>query len=196
MRRISVSAFTLASLFLLGAMAAWACTNLATLNLSESAVSPGQTIDITGSSFSTAEKGGQAVQIHWNAANGAVLASVNPDPTGNIAAAVKIPADAKPGYYVLVATQAEKGEDGKMSAAYGTPARASVVIGSVAPIEAAEPAAAPAAVAAEPSSTGMMALTALLALLGIGLFGAGLSLFVRDVRRRAVPAPVRRRDTE
>ncbi len=195
MRRISISVFTLASLFLLGAMAAWACTNLATLNLSESAVSPGQSIDITGSSFSTAEKGGQAVQIHWNAANGPVLASVNPDPTGNVAA-VKIPADAKPGYYVLVATQAEKGDDGKVSAAYGTPARASVVIGSVAPIEAAEPAAAPAAVAAEPSSTGMMALTALLALLGIGLFGAGLSLFVRDVRRRAVPAPVQRRDTK
>lgn len=190
--RITVTLFTALATLLIGAMAAWACTNLATLNLSQSAVQPGSNIGITGSSFATATKGGQAVEIVWNAVDGPVLATAMPDPTGNIATSVTIPADAQPGYHVLIARQnTVNAKDGKIEPAYGTPARAAVLIGSSAPADVPQPAAAPAAVAADTSSTGMLLLTVLLALMGIGLFGAGLGLFVRETRRRGVPAPVR-----
>ncbi len=191
--RITVMLFTALATLLVGAMAAWACTNLATLNLSQSAVQPGANIGVTGSSFATAAKGGQEVLISWDAVNGPVLAKAMPDPTGNIATSIAIPADAQPGYHVLIATQNSVDQKkGTISAAYGTPARAAVLIGAAAPADAAQPAAAPAAVAADASSTGMLILTVLLALMGIGLFGAGLGLFVRETRRRGVPAPVRR----
>ncbi len=130
--------------------------------------------------------------IHWNAEDGKVLVKAKPDASGNIAAAVKIPADATPGYYVLVATQQAKNDEGKLEPAYGTPARASFLVGTGS-AKSQQPSAAPAAaVAPEGTSTGLIALTILLALIGIGLFGAGVGLFVREVRRRAVPAPVRK----
>lgn len=192
--RLSATVFVVAAIMLVGAMGAWACTNLATLNLSESAVQPGGDIDVTGSSFQTAGSryaSVSPVDVHWDAVDGPILATVPTDETGNIATQVTVPADAQPGYHVLVATQSTTSKDGEVSAAYGSPARASVLIGASPAEDAAAQAAAPAAVTADTSSSGLVALTALLAVLGIGLFGAGLGLFVREVRRRAVPAPVR-----
>ncbi|HEX2026361.1 MAG TPA: hypothetical protein VHF25_00005 [Nitriliruptorales bacterium] len=176
-------------------MTAWACTNLATLNLSEASGPAGQDVDVTGSSFRTAERGGQEVALHWNAVDGPVLATATPDATGNIATSITIPADATPGYYVIVATQNElDDETGEVSPAYGTPARASFLVGDVSPADIPQPASAGnAVVAAEGTSGGLLALTALLALAGIGLFAAGLGLFVREVRRRGVPAPVEKK---
>lgn len=193
-RRVSVSLFVAVATLLLGSVAAWACTNLATMNLSESAVQPGGTIDITGTSFETATNGGQPVELRWNAPDGAVLASAVPDPSGNIAATLTVPADTQPGHYVLIATQLVQEQEGHVSAsglspAFGTPARAAIQVGSPAVPDAPQPAGVPAG-AAETGSPGMLALTALLGLLGLGLFGAGLAVFVGEVRRRAVPARV------
>jgi hypothetical protein len=172
-----------AGLLLAAASAAWACTNLATLNLSNAAGASGQSITVTGSSFHVAASGPQVpVVLHWNGATGPVLATVSPDATGNISAQVTIP-QAQPGYYVLVASQQANGVD-----EYGTPARAAFEI--LAPGQHA--AVAPAAVqggtvASSPSSSGVLALTIALGVLGLALFGAGVGTFARQARRREVP---------
>lgn len=185
--------FAAAAMLLMSAVAAYACTNLATLNLSEGSGAAGADIDVTGSAFSTGDSA-QPVEIRWGGTEGEVLATAEPDSTGAIETSVTIPEDAEPGYHVLVATQMQEGEEGELSPAYGTPARASFLIGAVnEPAEISESAGAPAAATPEAGApTGLIALTAVLALAGIGLFGAGLGLFVRETRRRTAeqPAPV------
>lgn len=178
------------AILLIGAMTAFACTNLATLNLSTAQGEAGSTVDVTGSAFRTEARGGLDVEIRWDGVDGPVLATAQPDATGNIATSVRIPADAQPGYHVLVGTQMTESEDGELSPAYGTPARSSFLIGTSSPPEAVAPATGPASgIAADAPGTGLIALAALLALLGIGLFGSGLGLFVRETRKRAVTAP-------
>lgn len=173
------------------AVAAFACTNLATLNLSSSVGQAGDNVTITGSSFrsATATAPAPPVVLSWNGASGPALATVTPDSAGNISATVTVP-QAAPGYYVIVATQ----KDAKGNDQYGTPARAAFQIlgatGSAAPQTTGAEGVAP--LASEPISTGMIALTALLGVLGLGLFGAGMGAFVRQARRREVPAPVRK----
>lgn len=185
-RRLAGAAVFGLAIVLVGAMAAWACTNLATLNLSQSQGSAGESIDLTGSSFATAESGGKAVQVHFDGENGALLAKARPDRAGSIGADVKIPASAQPGYHVIVATQSTK-----EGPAFGTPARTSFLVGSAAAKSQSPPSGATAAVADEGTSTGVIALTVALGVLGLVLFGAGLSLFVRELRRRAVLSPER-----
>ncbi len=172
--------------------AAFACTNLATLNLSSSTGNVGDSVTVTGSSFRVAS--GTAVQnpvvLHWNGADGKELASVVPDKAGNISATFAVP-EGQPGYYVIVATQRNAaGIDD-----YGTPARASYqILGANGPIAAPVAAGANTGLASEPSSTGIIALTVGLGVLGLALFGAGFVAFVRQARRRDVPvtASVRR----
>lgn len=170
------------------AVAAMACTNLATLNLSSSTGSVGDTVTVTGSSFSVPRSAGDAVVpvvLNWNGVDGPVLAEVTPDSAGNISASFTVP-DGQPGYYVLVATQ----KDAEGVDQYGTPARASYQIlgpngeSVVQPSGSQTP-----AVAAEPSSTGMIALTVGLGVLGLALFAAGFTAFVRQGRAREVPVP-------
>src|SRR3954447_26881305 len=86
--------------------AAFACTNLATLNLSSTAGKAGDTVTVTGTSFAVARDGGPnlPVVLHWNGVDGAVLGQAVPDSAGNISATFTVP-DGLPGYYVLVATQ-------------------------------------------------------------------------------------------
>lgn len=195
-RRVSTVLFAAAALFLISAMAAFACTNLASLNLSESQGSPGTTIDMTGAAFSPVGDGVQPVQIHWGGAEGDVIAEASPDSSGAFQTSVTVPEDAEPGFHVLVATQMQEGEDGELSASYGTPARASFTIGAVNdPAEIANTGGSAAAVTPDAgTSTGLIALTAVLALAGIGLFGAGLGLFVRESRRRSSEEPAAVRD--
>lgn len=193
-RRVSAVLFAACAMLLLSAMAAYACTNLATLNLSEGAGAAGADIDVTGSAFAAGEDA-PVVEIRWDGSDGSVLATAQPDSNGAIATSVTIPEDAESGYHVLVATQVQEGDDGEASPAFGTPARASFVVGTAdQPAEISEQPAVPAGAAPEASaSTGLIALGVLLALGGIALFGAGLGLFVRQNRRRAAeqPAPVR-----
>ncbi len=173
--------------------AAFACTNLATLNLSSTAGKAGDVVTVTGSSFAVGRGDAPTfpVQLRWNGVDGMVLAETVPDRAGNISATFTVPEGA-PGYYVLVATQRNaQGVD-----TYGTPARASYqILGPNGQSVVAPPAAsAAAAVPSEPSSTGIIALTVALGLVGLALFAAGFIAFVRQTRAAATPAtaPARR----
>jgi len=173
--------------------AAFACTNLATLNLSSTAGKAGDTVTVTGSSFAVG-RGDAAtipVQLRWNGVDGTVLAETVPDRAGNISATFAVPEGA-PGYYVLIATQ----KDARGVDTYGTPARASYqILGPNGQSVVTPPASAAAAsVPAEPSSSGIIALTVGLGVLGLALFGAGFVAFLRQAKaaQTAATATVRR----
>ena len=182
----------LGTAMVLAAVAAFACTNLATLNLSTPTGIPGDVVTMTGSSFRVPTSGPtNPVLLHWNGVDGPVLAQAMPDKAGNISATFSVP-NGQPGYYVIVATQrTPAGVD-----EYGTPARASFqILGAGGQSVVQQPGTqAPTGVASDPSSTGIIALTVGLGALGLALFGAGFTAFVRQARRREVPAtaPVRR----
>ena len=171
--------------------AAFACTNLATLNLSSNAGKAGDVITVTGTSFAAGRDGASSlpVQLHWNGVDGKVLAEAVPDKAGNISATFTVPEGA-PGYYVLVATQ----KDASGVDTYGTPARASYqILGPNGQSVVAPPAPATAtSLPAEHTSTGIIALTVGLGLLGIGLFAAGFIAFVRQTRAAPETAAARR----
>jgi hypothetical protein len=87
------------------------------------------------------------------------------------------------GYYVIVASQ----KDAEGADAYGTPARASFqILGPNGESVVAQPGT-QAAVPAEASSSGIIALTVGLGVLGLALFGAGFTAFVRQARRSDAP---------
>jgi hypothetical protein len=167
------------------AVAAFACTNLATLNLSTASGGVGDTVTVTGSSFRTpraAEDVVMPVVMTWNGADGPVLAETTPDAAGNISATFSVP-EGQAGYYVIVASQT----DAEGEAAYGTPARASFqILGPNGESVVAQPGT-QAAVPAEASSSGIIALTVGLGALGLALFGAGFTAFVRQARRSDAP---------
>ncbi len=172
---------------------AFACTNLATLNLSSTAGKAGDVVTVTGSSFAVGRGDAPTlpVQLRWNGVDGVVLAEAFPDRAGNISATFTVP-DGQPGYYVLVATQ----RDARGADTYGTPARASYQI--LGPngqsVVASASSAAAATLPPEPSSTGIIALTVALGVFGLGLFGAAFVAFVRQTRAAAAAAtaPARR----
>ncbi len=119
------SAAMLALLVLLGTgAAAFACTNISTLNISDSSGRPGKQVRITGSSFGNSSPSGRRtpsplpVRIHWNGTEGPLLGEAFPDAVGNISASVIIP-DAPPGHYVVFGVQ----QDSDGYHMYGTPAR-------------------------------------------------------------------------
>lgn len=196
MRKTSLLVAALGAFLLLPAIGAFACTNLATLNLSEASVSAGDTIDVTGTAFSSMGQevpgeGGdsaEAVMLRWDAVDGEVLAEIEPSELGTIQGSVTVPEDAEAGSHVLVATQqvVADAEEDDVRPAYGTPARAAISVDAPM-VEAREigtpPVTTAASFGAEPGllTFGGMAL---LGLLGLALFGAGLGLFVRDARRR------------
>ncbi len=192
LRRTVTAFFATGIVGVVAAAAAYACTNLATLNVSSATGNPGDVVTITGSSFAVAKatETPTPVVLHWNGAEGPELAQAVPDSAGNVSMTFAVP-QGSPGYYVLVATQRDaKGDK------YGTPARASFqILGPGGQAVAPQPGSqAQAAVASEPSSSGMIALTVGLGVLGLALFAAGFTAFVRQARRREVPtaAPVRR----
>jgi hypothetical protein len=190
-RRAAVVFGTAATATVIAGAAAFACTNLATLNLSSSAGKPGDTVTVTGSSFRVDAKDVTAsfpVVLHWNGVDGAVLGQVQPDKAGNISATFTVP-DGQPGYYVLVATQ----RDTKGADTYGTPARASYQILGPNGQSVVQPASsANGTVGTESSSSGIIALTVGLGALGLALFGAGFIAFVRQARRAPAAATVRK----
>ena len=172
---------------LMTAAVGFACTNLATLNLSTPQGKPGDVVTVTGSSFSTRAPVADVV-LRWNGVDGPELARVQPDKAGNISATFIVP-ESQPGYYVLTATQKdERGVD-----TYGTPARASYLVLGPNGQKVTPPAPAPAAtvVSPESGSGGIIALTVGLGVLGLALFGAGFTAFVRQGRRAPEAATVR-----
>ena len=170
------------------AAAAYACTNLATLDLSSGSGAPGVSFTATGSSFTPSAP----VMLHWNSLTGPVLAKVQASSSGAIAATAKVPSTALPGDYVVVATQTVKG-----APAFGTPARASFQVvgpgGATASAAQNAPTTNPLASVATSSSSGvsggLLAATIILAVLGISLFGFGAAGYARQRRKSEVPVP-------
>lgn len=115
-----------------------ACTaasqDLAALEVTPSSGRPGITVQVRGERFSSAADASD-VHLRWNDADGRVLATVAPDQAGEFATTVSIPADAKEGFHVLVATQRVAGDDGEMEPFFGTPARASMSLHEPEPVD-------------------------------------------------------------
>ena len=187
-RKLGLATFTAGAAMLLVASAAFACTNLAELNLSSSAGQAGMQVTVTGSAFAKAPKN-TPVELHWNGATGPLLASITPDAAGAIGPMnISIPSDAKPGYYVIVATQTEIATGLNP---WGLPTRAGFQV--VGPGATPAGAAAPLSTASSDGggvSGGFVALTAALGIGGLLLFGFGAATFVGTYRRR-VPTPSR-----
>ncbi len=122
-------------LFIFGAAAplvilvssAWACGVLATAKVAPSTAAPGQTVQVTGSNYSTAPTF-TPVQIRLDSRTGPVLQEVTPL-NGRINTTVPIPATAAAGDHLLLATQ-NKISDGTPKP--GTPGRTTVRVAGAA----------------------------------------------------------------
>ena len=197
-RKKAVGLFGMAaSAVLVLGMAAYACTNLATLNLSNNVGRPGDHITLTGSSFITVCVCGPQmpptpVKIRWGGVHGRVMAEVSPERGGGLAAAFTVP-DVTPGYYVIAATQYD--ETFNIHNA-GTPALTSFEVltptgqSVVAPSEYA----ATGPQSDETTSSAFLALTVGLGVLGLALFVGGSAVVIRQVttRKSRIPAVVNR----
>ncbi len=191
MRKRLIGATGVVGVVLAMAAGAWACTNLASLNISSTSGTPGTRLDISGTAYAT--KGGSDVVVKWDSANGPVLTTIKPDAAGTIHGSVTVPADAKPGPHVLLAMQDYTDSKGVTTAAYGTPARASFLVGATPAATPATEAGVTSAAPAETSgaSNGLIALTIALGVGGLALFGAGLAVLARQARRSPTPAPIK-----
>lgn len=194
MRKTLLSVLAVSGLLVAMAASAWACTNLATMNLSSSHAQAGETVQITGSSYKLPETGGQEIVVRWNSLDGAVLATTTADSVGNIDVSITVPDDAEPGPNVIVATQEVERPDGELVAAHGTPTRASLIVGQPAVAHAPPPAAtSPSAALVPGPNIGLIVLSALFGLAGLGLFAGGATLFIRESQQaRPVAVPVER----
>ena len=203
--------FALVATTLVAGSAAFACTNLATINLSSSAGKPGDAITVTGTGFlANADEmpmdgmvmdmsnmpamTGMAVRspvsLRWNAPDGPVLSEAVPDRSGTISVIFDVP-DTQAGQYTVIAVQKNpQGYD-----VYGTPARAPLqVIGAGRPGSGAVGSGSQGG-SGQSTSTGILALTVGLGVLGVGLLAAGGVAATRLARvRRGVPAEVDGRD--
>ena len=180
MRRVLV--FVLVALAATAGATSFACTNISTLNISDSSGRPGDRVLVTGTSFGNSSPTGRRtttplpVRIRWNAVEGPTLAELAPDGAGNISASVTIP-DASPGRYVVFAVQ----QDSDGYHMYGTPARIAYEVltpdGRSAP-----PTGAPAASSATDSSAADLPVAlVVLGVLGGALFLVGFISFARLV---------------
>ena len=202
-----------AALVLLGSTA-FACTNLATINLSTSIGRPGDAITVTGTGFmANADempmdgmvmedmgKGGtetmgttsglaarSPVVLRWDGPDGPVLADAIPDRSGTISVLFTVP-EAESGSYTVLAVQKNpQGYD-----VYGTPARAPLqVVGVGQPPGDALRGSGSEGAAGESSSPTMLVLIVGLGVLGMGLVAAGVLSTARVAgSRREVPARI------
>lgn len=121
-RRWAVVVFVLGALSAGWFSGAWACLNLATLNLSANRGPAGARITATGAGYSTVAPVAPVV-LRWNGTDGPELARVVPTRAGELRATFTIP-EGVPGYYVIVGVQ----RDAAGVDRYGTPSRASYQI--------------------------------------------------------------------
>ena len=185
---------------------AFACANLATLNLSTGNGRPGTTVTFTGSSFTPARASNgyspAPVVVHWQWEDGPVLAEVTPDRFGTISASFTVP-EARPGTYIIIASQKTArsvlGAPPEQAPAYfaepGTPARASFEVlapGAVPVIRT------PTVESVDMSegqgqldSTVWVVLTAAFGAVAMSLFGGGLIAFIHQSRKSREPARAR-----
>jgi len=182
-----------AAISLVVASTAWACGVLATLKVSSSSGTPGQQLTATGRNYSAAGNA-SPVQIRWNSRNGPVLQNATPDTAGNINTTFNVPANASPGWYVVMATQTVGGVPKS-----GTPGRTTVRVegaaAQAAPWSSSKPAGpggTGATVALDPAPSGSPAFmpTLLGIVLSLGLLGGGLTLIGRGRSRTATRPPL------
>lgn len=187
---------TASAVVVLLGLTAHACTNLASLNLSNTTGRAGDTLTITGSSFNIICVCGPQVpptpvKIRWNGIKGEVMAEMMPDRAGAVSASFTVP-DVKPGYYVIVATQHD--ETYHIDAA-GTPARATfeVLTANGQSVVGSGEVATPSPSSDESTSTALIALTVALGVVGLALFAAGSTVVLRQVsgRRSRLSAAVK-----
>ncbi len=156
--------------------------NLSMLRLVPALSVPGGEVAVSGFSYT------RPVSIHFNTLSGPVLGTFTPDANSDLRGSVTIPADTKPGDYLLLATQDDAGKPTRIPArarltVVGT-GGAPVVSGSIQP----EPRAPTLIREDEETSTGSLVL--------VGLGAAGAALFVVGAaivlmsRRRSSPASV------
>ena len=112
------------------ASAAWACVPVATLNATPQSVKPGDVVTVSGASYNSPKP----VVFHWGASDGPVLTQITPV-GGVINGTFTVPADAKAGYYVVVATQ----EAVPGTQTWGVPARVLISVGADKPVLGAQP---------------------------------------------------------
>lgn len=155
--------------------------NLSMLRVAPALSVPGGEVAVSGFSYT------RPVSIHFNTLNGPVLGTFTPDSNSDLRGSVTIPADTKPGDYLLLATQDDAGKPTRIPARARLtvvgPGGAPVVSGEVPP----EPRAATLIRKEEgETSTGSLVLAGLGAS-GAAMFVVGAALIVVS-RRRPTPA--------
>lgn len=147
--------------------AASARHNLSMLRLVPELTAPGGEVAVSGFSYT------RPVSIHFGTLDGPVLGTFTPDGNNDLRGAVTIPADTKPGDYLLLATQDDAGKPTRIPARARLtvvgPGGAPALMASVAP----EPRAPSVLRKDEDVSAGSLVLT--------GLGGAGAAMFVAGI---------------
>ena len=182
---------------LVAAATAWACVSGPAVSLATLNVKPGQEVQMTGTNFTKPDP----VTVRWNALDGPVVGTFDTATAGGNASGrafqgnITVPADAKAGNYVLVASQSSA--DGKLTQ---MPVRALITVtpdGAARPVvgELLSPRVAerPAGLVSSESSIsgGTLALIGL-GVAGVGMFVAGVAALFAGRRSRA-PQAVRAR---
>lgn len=133
-RRGLVALFGIAAAVMIHSAAGWGCASLAAVDVTPQVVRPGQEVAWKGNFFIKDEP----VQLLWNALDGPLLSTATPPSADNglhgnwrfVDGTFTVPADARPGTYVVIATQkAVKG-----SATWGVPARGLVQVSDGSPV--------------------------------------------------------------
>lgn len=154
--------------------------NLSMLRLAPAVSVPGGEVAVSGFSYT------RPVSIHFNTLNGPVLGTYTPDSNSDLRGTVTIPADTKPGDYLLLATQDDSGKPTRIPAR----ARLTVVGTGGAPVVAGS-------VQSEPRAPTLIrkdeeAITGSLVLAGLGAAGAAMFVvggaLVFVARRRPAPS--------
>jgi hypothetical protein len=171
---------------------AWACIAGPTLNVNPAQAKPGQQVALSGFSYNSS----LPIVVRFNALDGPVLGTFTPaegrfgDPE-SLVGTVTIPASAKPGNYVLIATQSNP--DGSLAQ---VPVRALVNVTSVGGVPVVGASAAPPELGRPVGPALTRSSVSMGALLLVGLGAAGVAMFLAGLavlmsgRRPAAPEPV------
>ncbi len=196
-RRGAVAFLGIAATVVLHAAGGWACASLASVDVTPGVVRPGQEVAWKGTFFIKDEP----VVLRWNALDGPVLSTATPPSADNglhgnwrfVEGTFTVPADAKPGSYLVIASQnAVKG-----SQTWGVPARGLVQVSDGSPVLGQTPGAAvqqrPADLLTSESLSGREFLIAAMGAGGLALLLAGVALVLNAARPDEVPQrqPVR-----
>ena len=166
------------------AATAFACGSLATLKLNRATAPVGADVKAVGGNFNSSPRA-STVQLRFNGRNGRVLWEGRPSANGRLTGTFAAP-DARPGYYVIVATQT--GPDGRPAA--GTPGRTPLRImratassKSAVAVPAAPFASPPTGDGPSPPAVAPVTVLAV-GLLSLGLLGGGIAVMRSGRRRR------------